>query len=90
MHRGQCIGKGGGRCNTPIVKPWTYDPSCDLCSFVLWTYDILYNCGIFLLFMINLIKEFVLMFNNMNLYFDAIINVNVLLESLLSLNVVND
>ena len=43
--------------NTLVVKPQTYDPSCDLCSLALWTYDILYDCGILLLFMTNLIKD---------------------------------
>ena len=41
-------------------------------------HDILYDCGIFLLFMINLIKDLLLMFDNMTLYFGAIINVNVI------------
>ena len=43
--------------NTLVVKPGTYDPSCDLCSLALWTYDILYDYGIFLPFMMNLIKD---------------------------------
>ena len=45
-------------CNTLVVNPHTYDPSCDLCSFALWTYDILYDCGLMLLCIINLIKEY--------------------------------
>ena len=65
-------------CNTLVVKPQTYDPSCDLCSLALWTYDILYDCGIFLLPMINLIKDLLLMFDNMNLYVGTIININVI------------
>ena len=50
-------GQNRGVTNTPVVKPRTYDPSCDLCSFALWNYDILYDCGIIILCMINLIKE---------------------------------
>ena len=44
-------------CNTLVVKPWTYDPSCDLCSLTLWTYDILYDCRIMILCIINVIKD---------------------------------
>ena len=65
-------------CNTLVIKPQTYDPSCDLCSLALWTYDILYDCGVFLLLVMNLIKELLLMFDNMTLYFGIIINVNVI------------
>ena len=68
----------GGRCNTLVVKPETYDPSCDLCSLTLWTYAILYDCVIILLCMINLINGLLLMFDNMTLYFGAIMNVNVI------------
>ena len=63
--------------NTPVVNPQSYDPSCDLCYFPLWTYAVLYDCGIILLCMLNLIKDLLLMFNNMNLDFGTIINVNV-------------
>ena len=65
-------------CNIPIVYPKTYDPLCDLCSLTLWTYDILYDCGIMLLCMINLIKNLLLMFDNMTLDIGTIINVNVI------------
>ena len=65
-------------CNTPVVKPRTYDPSCDLCSLALWTYDILYDCGILLPLIMNLIKDLLLMFDKMTLYFGVIINVNVI------------
>ena len=65
-------------CNTLVVNPQTYDPSCDLCSLALWTYYILYDCGIFILFMMNLIKHLLLMFDNMTLYFGVTINVNVI------------
>ena len=41
-------------------------------------YDILYDCAIFLPFMMNLIKDLLLMFDHMTLYFDVIINVNVI------------
>ena len=68
--------KGGGICSTPLVNPQSYDPSCDLCSLALWTYAISYDCGIMPLCMINLIKDLLLMFNNMTLYFGIIINVN--------------
>ena len=67
-------------CNTLVVKPQTYDPSCDLCSLALWTYDILYDCGNFLIFIIKLINILLLMFDNMTLYFGAIINVNVIIR----------
>ena len=63
---------------TLVVKPQTYDTSCVLCSLALWTYDILYGCGILLLFMINLISDLLLMFDDMTLYFGAITNVNVI------------
>ena len=56
-------------CNTPVVNPQSYDPSCDLCYFPLRTYAILYDCGIILLCMISLIKDLLLMFDNMTLYF---------------------
>ena len=62
----------GRGCNTPVVKPQTYDPSCDLCSFALWTYDILYDRGIILFCVINLIKDLLLM------DFGTTINVNVI------------
>ena len=65
-------------CNTLVVKPRTYDPSCDLCSLTLWTDDTLYDCGIFLLLMINLIKDLLLMFDDMTFYFTTIINVSVI------------
>ena len=67
-----------GKCNTLVVKPRTYDPSCDLCSLALWTYDILYDCGILFPFMTNLIKYLLLMFDNLTLYFGVIINVNII------------
>ena len=63
-------------CNTLVAKPQTCDPSCDLCSLALCTYDILYDCGILLPLMMNLIKELLLMFDNMTFYFGIIINVN--------------
>ena len=68
---------GRGECNTLDVKPQNYDLSCDLCSFALWTYDILYDCGIMLLCIINVIKDLWLLFDNMTLDFGTIINVNV-------------
>ena len=64
--------------NTPVVMPHTYDISCDLCSFSLRTYNILYGCGIMLLYMINLIKDLLLIFDNMTLHFDPTIDVNVI------------
>ena len=44
-------------CNIPIVYPKTYDPLCDLCSFALWTCDILYDCRLMILCMINVIND---------------------------------
>ena len=40
------------------------------------TYDILYDCVIMLLYMINLIKDLLLMFDNMTLDFGTTIDVN--------------
>ena len=50
-------------------------------TYVLLHYGLmifLYYCGIFNIFMINLIKDLLLMSDIMTLYFGAIINVNVI------------
>ena len=63
---------------TPIVKPQTYDPSCDLCYFELWTQDILFDYGLMLICMINVIKDLLLLFDTVTLDFGTIINGNVI------------